>query len=150
MLALGRNPEQMNLLRRTPELMPRAVEEILRYDGPVQATTRRAVVEVEIGGTTIPAGTECFVVIGAANHDPAQFDDPDRFDITRDPRDNVAFGEGIHFCIGAPLARLEGAIVIGGMLERFPRLRLPEPAAPTVHKGSYFLRGLASLTMAID
>jgi cytochrome P450 len=150
MLALGRNPEQTNLLRRTPELMPRAIEEILRYDGPVQATTRRAQVDVEVGGTAISAGTECFIVIGAANHDPAQFDDPDRFDITRDPRDNVAFGDGIHFCIGAPLARLEGAIAISGMLERFPRLRLSDPSAPMTHKGSYFLRGLASLTMAID
>ena len=149
MLALGRNPDQMNLLRRTPELTPRAIEEILRYDGPVQATTRRALVDVEVGGTKIPAGTGCFVVIGAANHDPAQFDDPDRFDITRDPKDNVAFGDGIHFCIGAPLARIEGAIAIGAMLARFPHLRLKDPAAPTTHKGSYFLRGLASLSMAI-
>jgi cytochrome P450 len=150
MLALGRNPDQMNLLRRTPDLTPRAIEEILRYDGPVQATTRRALVDVEVGGTKIPAGTGCFVVIGAANHDPAQFDDPDRFDITRDPKDNVAFGDGIHFCIGAPLARMEGAIAIGAMLERFPHLRLKHPAAPTTHKGSYFLRGLAALSMAID
>ena len=150
MLALGRNPAQMDLFRRSPELMPRAIEEMLRFDGPVQSTTRRALVDAEVGGTTIPATTACFIILAAANRDPAQFEDPDRFDITREPRDHVAFGEGIHFCIGAPLARLEGAIAIGTMLERFPRLRLKDPAAPLTYKGSYFLRGLTSLTMATD
>ena len=149
MLALGRHPDQMELLRHSPELGPRAIEEMLRYDGPVQATSRRATADVEIGGTAIPAGAECFVLLAAANHDPAQFADPDRFDITREVRDHVAFGEGCHFCIGAPLARLEGVIAIGETLRRFPTLRLADPAAPLTYKGSYFLRGLDSLRMEI-
>jgi cytochrome P450 len=149
MLALGRHPDQMELLRRSPELFPRAIEEMLRYDGPVQATSRRATADVEIGGTAIPAGAECFILLAAANHDPAQFLDPDRFDITREVRDHVAFGEGVHFCIGAPLARLEGSIAIGETLRRFPKLRLEDPSAPLTYKGSYFLRGLDSLKVAI-
>jgi cytochrome P450 len=150
MLALGRNPDQMDLLRRNPELTPRAIEEMLRYDGPVQSTSRNTVSDTEVGGTMIKAGTGCFVILAAANHDPAQFSDPDRFDITREPRDHVAFGDGIHFCIGAPLARLEGAIAIGSALARFPGLRLKDPGAPLTYKGSYFLRGLSRLTMAIE
>jgi cytochrome P450 len=150
MLALGRNPDQMELLRRNPELTPRAIEEMLRYDGPVQSTSRNTLSDTEVGGTMIKAGTGCFVILAAANHDPAQFPDPDRFDITREPRDHVAFGDGIHFCIGAPLARLEGAIAIGSALARFPGLRLKGPDAPLTYKGSYFLRGLSQLTMAID
>ncbi len=150
MLALGRHPDQMDLLRQNPEMGPRAIEEMLRYDGPVQATSRRAKVDAEIGGTAIPAGAECFVLLAAANRDPAQFSNPNRFDITREPRDHVAFGEGIHFCIGAPLARLEGAIAIGETLRRFPHLHLKDPAAPLAYKGSYFLRGLDSLPMALE
>jgi cytochrome P450 len=149
MLALARHPDQMELLRRSPELGPRAIEEMLRYDGPVQATSRRATADVEIGGTAIPARAECFVLLAAANHDAAQFPDPDRFDITREVRDHVAFGEGVHFCIGAPLARLEGAIAIGETLRRFPKLHLADPSAPLTYKGSYFLRGLDSLRMEI-
>ena len=150
MLALGRNPDQMELLRRNPELCPNAIEEMLRYDGPVQATSRRAIADaVDIGGTVIPRGAECFILLAAANHDPAQFPDPDRFDITREVRDHVAFGEGIHFCIGAPLARLEGAVAIGESVRRLPKLHLKDPSAPLTYKGSYFLRGLESLEMAL-
>jgi cytochrome P450 len=150
MLALGRNPDQMELLRQSPELLPRAIEEMLRYDGPVQSTVRNTLADTEIGGTLIPAGMHVFVVLAAANHDPAQFEDPDRFNILREPRDHVAFGDGIHFCIGAPLARLEGAVAIGSAVRRFPKLKLKNPDAPVVYKGSYFLRGLAALTMSID
>jgi cytochrome P450 len=150
LLALGRNPDQMELLRRSPELGPRAIEEMLRFDGPVQATSRRVIADAEIGGTRMPVGAECFVLLAAANHDPAQFPDPDRFDITREPRDHVAFGDGIHFCIGAPLARLEGAVAIGETLRRFPKLRLADPSALLKYKGSYFLRGLDSLPMALE
>jgi cytochrome P450 len=105
---------------------------------------------MKLGGTDLPANLGCFIILAAANRDPAQFEDPDRFDVARAPRDHVALGEGIHFCIGAPLARMEGAIAIGAMLERFPRIRLKDPVAPVAYKGSYFLRGLASLTMATD
>ncbi|MFZ0890510.1 MAG: cytochrome P450 [Candidatus Binataceae bacterium] len=150
MLALAKNPDQLERLRKEPALMPRAVEEMLRYDGPVQSTVRHPRAAVEIGGTTVEPGTAVFVLLAAADRDPAQFPKPDRFDIARDPNEHVAFGEGIHFCIGAPLARLEGAIAIGSVLERFARLRLADPEAPLTYKGSFFLRGLSSLPMAID
>jgi cytochrome P450 len=90
-----------------------------------------------------------FVIVAAANRDPAQFNDPERFDITREPNDHVAFGEGIHFCIGAPLARMEGSIAIASALKRFPELRLKNPGGSLEYKGSYFLRGLSSLGMAV-
>ena len=150
MLALGSNPAQMNLLRVTPDLMPRAIEEILRYDRPVQSVFRFAKEDVGLGDTRSAGKAGMFMILVAANRDPAQFENPDPFDITREPRDHVALGEGIHFCIGAPLARMEGAIAITAMLERFPRLRLQDPAAPVIYKGSYFLRGSSTLTMATD
>jgi cytochrome P450 len=149
MLALGRHPAQMSLIRKEPALLNRAIEEVLRYDGPVQSTGRYAKEDAEVGGTRIAKGTMAFVILAAANRDPAQFANPEKFDITRSPNDHVAFGEGIHFCIGAPLARMEGAIAIGSALDRFPNLRLADPAAPLEYKGSYFLRGLASLKMLI-
>ncbi len=111
-------------VERSLELMPRAIEEMLRYDGPVQATFRGALENVNLGGTEIEAGTGCFVILAAANRDPAQFALPEKFDIAREPKDHVAFGEGIHSCIGAPLARLEGAIATGELLRRFPRIRM--------------------------
>ncbi|HUO04916.1 MAG TPA: cytochrome P450 [Candidatus Binataceae bacterium] len=150
MLALGRNPDQMDLVRRNPELTPRAIEEILRYDGPVQATVRFAAQGAEVGGVQVPPGTGCFAILAAANRDPSRWENPGRFDVTREPKDHVAFGDGIHFCIGAPLARLEGTIAIGSMLKRFPKLRLKDPGLEPKHKGSYFLRGLESLPMAFD
>jgi cytochrome P450 len=149
-LALGRNPDQLKMLQRDASPLPRAIEEMLRYDGPVQSTARFTKSDVELGGTFFPAGFPIFVILAAANRDPAQFPDPDRFDITRDPNDHLAFGEGIHFCIGSPLARLEAQIVFAAMLERFPKLRLRDPGAKLEYKGSYFLRGLAALPMAID
>jgi cytochrome P450 len=149
-LALGRHPEQMAMLQRDASLLPRAIEEMLRYDGPVQSTGRFPKTNVEVGGTFFPANFPILVILAAANRDPAQFPDPDRFDITRDPNDHIAFGEGIHFCIGSPLARLEAQIVFGAMLKRFPKLRLRDPGAKLQYKGSYFLRGLAALPMAID
>ncbi|HEY6420617.1 MAG TPA: cytochrome P450 [Candidatus Binataceae bacterium] len=150
MLALGRHRDQLERLRKNPELMPKAIDEMLRYDGPVQATFRTATRDTMVGGTEIKSGTGAFVIVAAANRDPAQFADPERFDITRDPNDHLAFGEGIHYCLGAALARMEGAIAIGAALDRFPRLRLKDPEAPLLYKGSYFLRGLARLDMAID
>jgi cytochrome P450 len=149
MLALGRNPDSMAALRSKPELMRGGIEEMLRYDGPVQATFRTATKDTVIGGTPITAGMGAFVILAAANRDPAQFKDPEKFDIARESNDHVAFGDGIHFCIGAPLARLEGSIAIGAALERFPNLRLKNPEAPLTYKGSYFLRGLSRLDMAL-
>jgi cytochrome P450 len=150
MNALLRHPDQLALLRREPALLPRAIEEMLRYDGPVQSTVRFTRETVELGGTEIAPNTGCFIIVASANRDPAQFPDPDKFDITRDPNDHVAFGEGIHFCIGSPLARMEGAVAIGAVLARFPKLRLANPDAPLTYKGSYFLRGLATLPMALE
>ncbi len=149
-LALLRNPLQLEMLRREPAMLPRAIEEMLRYDGPVQSTARFPQNAIELAGVEIPAGSIVVVVIAAANRDPAQFSDPERFDITRDPNEHLAFGEGIHFCLGAPLARMEANIAFSAMLERFPRMRLREPGAKLNYKGSYFLRGLDSLKMAID
>src|SRR5258708_3291830 len=149
MLALGRNPDSMGALRAKPELMRGAIEEMLRYDGPVQATFRTATKDTVVGGTPITAGMGAFVIVAAANRDPAQFKDPGKFDIARESNDHVGFGDGIHFCIGAPLARMEGSIAIGAALERFPNLRLKNPDAPLTYKGSYFLRGLSRLDMAL-
>jgi cytochrome P450 len=150
MLALGRNPDQLELLRNDLSLMPRAVEEMLRYDGPVQSTARHNHVPVEVGGVVIPPQTMVFVILAGANRDPDHFSRPDVFDVTREPEGHLAFGDGIHFCLGAALARLEGVIVFGSALERFPRLRLAEPDASPKYKGSYFLRGLSALKMAIS
>ena len=150
MLALGRHPDQLDALKRDPSMLPRAIEEMLRYDGPVQSTVRFTKEPVQLGGTEIPAGAFAMMIVAAADRDPAQFKNPEKFDITRDPNEHVAFGEGIHFCIGAPLARMEARIAFEAMLERFPQLRLKDPAIKPTYKGSYFLRGLESLPLAID
>jgi pimeloyl-[acyl-carrier protein] synthase len=149
-LALGRHSDQFETLKRNPAMLPRAIEEMLRYDGPVQSTVRFANQPIQLGGTGIPAGAFALMIVAAADRDPAQFKDPEKFDITRDPNEHVAFGEGIHFCIGAPLARMEARIAFEAMLERFPRLRLKDPALKPTYKGSYFLRGLEALPLAID
>ncbi|HLH76653.1 MAG TPA: cytochrome P450 [Candidatus Binataceae bacterium] len=146
-LALGRHPEQMELLRQQPSLIGGAIEEILRYDGPVQTTVRRAVAPVRLDGTEIAAGTTVMVLLAAANRDPARFKDPERFDIRRTPNEHIAFGAGIHFCLGATLARLEGAIAIEMLLKRFPRLRLAMGEPPR-YRESFGLRGLIDLPVA--
>jgi cytochrome P450 len=150
MLALARNPEQMHELIRAPQLMPRAIEEMLRYDCPVQSTARYPKIDVTIDGVELKANTVTFVIVAAANRDPEHFRSPDTFDITREPNDHLAFGEGIHYCLGAPLARMEGAIAIRDALGRLPPLRLSNPQQQFTYKGSYFLRGLAELPMAFD
>jgi cytochrome P450 PksS len=150
MLALGRNRDQMDLLAREPALMTSAIEEMLRYDCAVQSTIRYPKADVEVRGVEVKAYTPTFVMVAAANRDPAQFPNPDGFDIRRAPNEHLAFGDGIHYCLGAPLARLEGAIAIGAALARFPRLRIADPDRPLHYKGSYFLRGLAELRMAIQ
>lgn len=149
-LALMRNPRQLELLRAHPELLESAIEEMLRYDGPVQATARSPKSATHLGGVEIPGGGILVVVLAAANRDPAQFPEPERFDITRTPNEHLAFGEGIHFCIGAPLARMEARIAFGEMLARFPNLRMKDPAQAIAYKGSYFLRGLQKLPLAAD
>ena len=147
MLALGRHPDAMAAIRSKPELLRPAIEEMLRYDGPVQATFRTATKDTVVGGTPIEAGMGVFVILAAANRDPARFREPEKFDITRESNEHLAFGEGIHFCIGAPLARMEGSIAIESAMARFPGLKLKNPGAAMTYKGSYFLRGLSRLVM---
>jgi pimeloyl-[acyl-carrier protein] synthase len=143
MLALLRHPEQLRRLRENPGLIAGAVEELLRYDGPVQRTGRMPSEDVTIGGRTIAKGEMVMPFIGAADRDPAQFPDPDRLDITRSENRHVAFGTGIHFCLGAPLARVEGQIAINTLLRRLPKLTLVTEKPE--YRQSLTLRGLTAL-----
>ncbi len=125
------HPQQLALLREDPGLWPAAVEEILRFESPVQMLVRTARRDVEIAGEHIPAGAMFMLLLGGANRDPAVFADPGRFDITRpNARDHLAFGSGIHGCLGAALARIEGAIALRTLFERFPSLSLRETPEP--------------------
>lgn len=128
LLALVRNPEQKAKLQAEPALGKSAIEELLRYESPLQFQTRVANEEQEVRGRRIQKGQRILPMIGAANRDPAQFPDPDRLDIEREPNRHIAFGYGIHYCLGAPLARLEGQIVIGTVLDRMPNISLAEPS----------------------
>ncbi len=124
LLALFRHPDQMAQLKSAPSLIQSAIEECLRFDGPVQMTARTALEDLEIGGTKIEKGQQAVIVLAAANRDPAQFADPDRFDITRKENPHIAFSHGIHYCLGAPLARVEAQIAVNTLLQRLPNLRL--------------------------
>ena len=146
MLALLRHPEQLDALRRDPGLIPRAVEELLRYDSPVQAGLRAALDDCEVNGVPVRRGEDLILLIGAANRDPEAFAQPDRLDVERDERSHVAFGRGIHHCLGAPLARLEGRIAIEALLTRYSSLRLLDER-PLFHH-SIVLRGLKRLPVA--
>jgi cytochrome P450 len=148
LLALCRNPDQQQRLRENRDLIPKAVEEMLRYDPPVQMTVRIATATTNVGGTDIAEGSLSFILLAAANRDPKHFPKPGTFDIARDPNEHVAFGEGIHFCLGAPLARLEGAIAIEQMLDKFPRLKLADTQAKLEYRGSMALRGLSELRLS--
>jgi hypothetical protein len=124
MLALLRDSRALARLRDDPTLAPTAVEEMLRYDGPSGAMTRVATEDVPLDGATIARGDRLFLMINAANRDPRQFDDADRLDVARDPNRHIAFGAGIHFCVGAPLARLEAQIAVPALLAALPELAL--------------------------
>jgi cytochrome P450 len=125
-LALLQHPEQAQLLREDPSLAPRAVEELLRYDGPAKAVVRVAGEDIEMRGRQIAVGDRVFLLPSAANRDPEVFERPDTVDITRTENPHLGFGMGIHYCLGASLARLEGAVSISRILERFPDLRLAD------------------------
>ena len=146
MLALLRNSDQLALLRRQPELIDSAVEELLRFDSPVQLTGRVAAEPCELAGQQIRSGQLVLTLLGAANRDPQQFPDPDRLDLTRSPNQHFSFGRGIHFCLGAPLARLEGRIAIGSLVRHFPDLR---QAGDAVRGETITLRGLTRLPLAV-
>jgi cytochrome P450 len=145
-LALLRHPDQRKRLQADPGLITTAVEELLRFDGPVQRTARIPSEDVTFGGKTIGKGEMVMPFIGAADRDPAQFPDPDRLDIGRTDNRHIAFGWGIHFCIGAPLARVEGQIAINTLLKRKPKLALA--TAEPQHRQSLTLRGLTSLPVS--
>ncbi|MGI5348092.1 cytochrome P450 family protein [Streptomyces sp. CA-250714] len=146
-LALLRHPDQLAALRADPALLPGAVEEMLRYDGPVEVSTFRFTLEpVEIGGTLIPGdGQLVLPVLGDADRDPARFPDGDRFDIRREARGHLAFGHGIHFCLGAPLARLEVRVAFEMLLERTASLELDAHPATLEWREGTVLRGVKSL-----
>ncbi|HWY46236.1 MAG TPA: cytochrome P450 [Bryobacteraceae bacterium] len=131
-LCLIEHPDQFARLRATPDLVPSAIEEVLRYRSPVQWMFRATRRDVEVDGQTIPVGKLVLPIIGSANRDPRRFCDAGRFDIARDPNPHIAFGHGIHFCLGAPLSRLEARIALPDLLERLKGLELasPEPWEP--------------------
>jgi cytochrome P450 len=145
-LALLRHPDQLRRLRESRGLIGSAVEELLRYDGPVQRTARIPSEDVTIGGQTIPKGEMVMPFLGAADRDPAQFPDPDRLDIARADNRHIAFGMGIHFCLGAPLARMEGQIAINTLVKRLPKLAVATDRPE--FRQSLTLRGLKSLPVA--
>ena len=145
MLALLRNPDQLRRLREDPGLIPTAVEELLRYDPPAQAFFRRALADCEVNGFELRKGDNIILLIGAANRDGQAFVDPDRLDIGRAECPHLSLSRGIHYCLGAPLARLEGRIVFETLLERFPEIELLDPR-PRFRSG-VVLRGLQSLPL---
>jgi cytochrome P450 len=147
LLSLLRHPEQLERLRGDPELIPSAVEELLRYESPSQHTARLAPEDVELGGRQIRRRQAVIAVMGAANRDPERFPEPDRLDLGRQDNRHLAFGWAGHFCFGAPLARIEGQIAFGALLSRFPDLQLePEPLAWRENLG---LRGLKALPVRV-
>jgi cytochrome P450 len=148
LLALLRHPEQLSLLRENPDLALAAMEELLRYDTPVPRGWRLAKADVEIGGQPIRAGDLLLPMIGAANRDPAQFPAPDRLDFGRADNRHLGFGYGIHFCLGAPLARLEVPAALNALLRRFPALRLDE-SIHLVWRRDVALRGIDSLPVLL-
>jgi cytochrome P450 len=150
MLALQQHPEQLECLRETPGLIESAVEELLRFAGPVEFATGRFFVEdTELHGQRIPAGELVVAGLYAANRDPAQFPEPERFDLARTPNRHLGFGLGIHVCLGAPLARLEVQVALPMILERLPRLRLAVAPERVEWRSNLPLRGLRSLPMRL-
>ncbi len=148
LLALLRHPDQLERLRRDPGLLPSAVEELLRYDSPVQVNGRIAGAEIEIDGHAFPAGATLLILQGAANRDPRRFPDPDRLDVGRADGASMSFGTGIHFCLGAALARVEGQVVFGRLLERYGRIELLDDSPS--YRDSITLRGLAELPVRLQ
>lgn len=147
-LTLLRNPAQLARLRSDRSLIPAAVEEVLRYEPPVQVDSRYAFEDVEIAGNLVHKGFVVMTLLGAANRDPAAVEDPERFDVGRSEIPLLSFSSGIHYCLGASLARLEGQVVLAGLLDRFPAWTLLEEAPPW--KPRLTLRGLARLPVALS
>jgi cytochrome P450 len=139
LLALMEHPDELARVRRDPRRIPALVEEALRYDGPIQYIFREANQDIELSGVTIPAGAMVLPLLGSANRDDAQFPDADRFDVSRNTQGHLAFGLGIHFCLGASLARLEARVALEELLPRFAHFERSEPHVQYVD--SYLVRG---------
>ncbi|GAA3152796.1 cytochrome P450 [Streptomyces rameus] len=144
--ALFRRPDQLAALRADHSLVPSAVEELMRYDTPLQLFERWVLEDIEIDGTTIPRGSEIAMLFGSANHDPAVFADPGRLDLAREDNPHISFSAGIHYCIGAPLARMELAASMTALLEQAPTLAL---AAEPERKPGFVIRGPAALRVEV-
>ncbi|MEU1849595.1 cytochrome P450 [Streptomyces sp. NPDC019990] len=144
--SLFRNPPQLDLLRADHTLIPSAIEELMRYDTPLQLFERWVLDEIEFNGTTIPRGAEIALLFGSANHDPEVFTDPGRLDLARTDNPHISFSAGIHYCIGAPLARIELAASMGALLEKAPTLRL---ATEPTRKPNFVIRGLEGLSVEV-
>jgi cytochrome P450 len=139
--------EELSKLRKDPALVPSAIEEMLRYDGPIQLNNRRLVAPLELGGRTLPEGSLITLGIGAANRDPAQFPDAERFDVARKPNRHVAFGHGEHVCVGMNVARMEGRIAMGLLLRRFASI---EPDGPPERDRRIRFRGFRRLPIRVQ
>jgi len=146
MLALLGNPDQLALLRDRPELIPGAIDELLRFDSPLQATRRVTPEDLTLCGRPVKAGSELMLLLGAANRDPTVFAEPHRLDVTRDARRHVAFGGGVHHCLGMALARLEGTVAFTSLLTRCPAMTL---AGAPERRPTYILRGLQALPVSL-
>ncbi len=144
--ALLGHHDQLAALRAEPALVPGAVEELIRYDSPLQLFERTATADTEVGGVVVEAGSKIAALLGAANRDPAVFVDPDRFDVRRTDNPHLGFGAGIHFCVGAPLARVELQASLSTLLARFPRLALHTPPQ---RRPEFVIRGVRSLPVTV-
>jgi cytochrome P450 len=148
MLALLRRPDQTQKLRDNPALARSAIEEMMRFDTPLQLFRRWVLEDITYTGVALPQGAEVALLFGSANRDPARFPNADTFDIAREDNPHIAFSAGIHYCLGAPLARLELEIAVGTLMRRFPALRLDDPN-PAWRDG-YVIRGLKALKIAFS
>ena len=150
MLTLLQHPDQMEKLRNDPSLIRSAVEELLRYDPPLEtATDRFSTEDLTVAGVMIPRGEIVFAALGSANRDERQFANPDVLDITREPNKHLAFGWGAHYCVGAPLARLEGQIAIATLLRRCPDLSLAVAPARLRWRPGLEVHGLEALPVGL-
>ncbi len=149
MLALLQNPEQWFMLQEDRTRIESAVEEILRYDAPTQRAHRIAVMDIQMRGKTIRQGDFVQAVLGAANHDPEQFPEPDHFDIGRPNNKHISFGAGHHYCVGAPLSRLEAQLAITTLIRRLADLRLAANELPVLSSNNFF-RGRTDLPLKFD
>ena len=140
--ALIQHPEQFQQLRDNPDLLPTAIEEMMRYDTPLPLFRRYVLEDMDYKGVQFKQGQEVGLFYGAANHDPAQFDAPEQFDITRNPNPHLSFGAGIHYCLGAPLARLELQIALQTILAQLHNIAL---VAPVAYHDTFVFRGLRDL-----